>query len=146
SDLTTGYTFQFTIGVQREIAQNLILTTDFVRRRAVHFGGTDAGFGVDINRFQRPKVTSIDPVTQTVTFVRDPIIPVCTPQQAFIPKFPCSTSFILGYWSGLNTTYTGLLVKLDKRFTNGLQFTGSYAFSRYTNNVNVGPGAVSLDN
>jgi hypothetical protein len=146
SDLTTGYTFQTTIGVQREIARNLILTTDFVRRRAVHFGGTDAGFGVDINRFQRPRVTLVDPVTQAVTFVRDPVIPACTPQQALIPKFPCSTSFILGYWSGLNTTYTGLLVKLDKRFTNGLQFTGSYAFSRYTNNVNVGPGSVSLDN
>jgi len=146
SDLTTGYTFQTTIGVQREIAQNLILTTDFVRRRAVKFGGTDAGFGVDVNRFQRPRVTAVDPVTQSVTFVRDPVIPICTAQQVAIPKFPCSSSVILGYWSGLNTTYTGLLVKLDKRFANGWQFTGSYALSRYSNNVNVGPGSVSLDN
>jgi hypothetical protein len=146
SDLTTGYTLQTTIGVQREIAQNLILTTDFVRRRAVKFGGTDAGFGVDVNQFQRPRVTSVDPVTQSVAFVRDPIIPACTPQQVAIPKFPCSSSVILGYWSGLNTTYTGLLVKLDKRFANGWQFTGSYAFSRYTNNVNVGPASVSLAN
>jgi hypothetical protein len=37
-------------------------------------------------------------------------------------------------------------VKLDKRFDNGWQFTGSYAFSRYTNNVNVGAGSVSMDN
>jgi hypothetical protein len=37
-------------------------------------------------------------------------------------------------------------VKLDTRFANGWQFTGSYAFSRYTNNVNVGPGSVSMNN
>ena len=40
----------------------------------------------------------------------------------------------------------GFLVKLDKRFSGGLQFTGSYAFSRYMNNVNVGPGGVTPDN
>jgi len=146
SNFTTAYTFQVTLGVQREIAQNMILTADFVRRRAVHFGGSEAGFGVDINRFQRPRVTSVDPITQTVTFVPDPIIPACTTQQVLTPKFPCSSSLILGYWSGLNTTYTGLLMKLDKRFSNGWQFTGSYAFSRQTSNVNVVANQVSLAN
>jgi hypothetical protein len=77
----------------------------------------------------------------------NPVIPFCTSlTQLNTPKFPCTSGPILGYWSGLNTTYTGLLVKLDKRFANGWQFTGSYAFSRYSNNVNVGPGSVSLDN
>ena len=37
-------------------------------------------------------------------------------------------------------------MKLDKRFSGGLQFTGSYAFSRYVNNVNVGPAGVTTDN
>ncbi len=147
SDLTTGYTFHTTLGVQREFAGNMILTADFVMRRAVKFGGTEAGFGVDLNRIQRPRVLAVDPVTQAVTNIPfDPIIPVCTPTQAAIPKFPCSTSAILGYWSGINTRYTGLLMKLDKRFASGWQFTASYALSRYTNNVNVGAGSVSLDN
>ena len=147
SDLTTGYTFHVTAGVQREVAKNMILTADFVMRRAVKFGGTEAGFGVDLNRFQRPRVTATDPVTQVVTFVQNPIIPVCAnATQLNTPKFPCSSSLILGYWSGISTRYTGLLVKLDKRFTNGWQFTGSYALSRYTNNVNVGVNGVTLDN
>jgi hypothetical protein len=147
SDLTTGYTFHVTAGVQREIARNMILTADFVMRRAVKFGGTEAGFGVDLNRFQRPRVTAIDPVTQVVTFTQNPVIPVCANlTQLNTPKFPCSSSLILGYWSGISTRYTGLLMKLDKRFSNGWQFTGSYALSRYVNNVNVGAASVSIDN
>lgn len=149
SDLTTGYTFHITAGVQREIRRNMILTADFVMRRAVHFGGTEAGFGVDLNRAARPLPVSVDSVTQVVTLspLMNPVIPFCLNNtQINTPKFPCSTSAILGYWSGINTRYTGLLVKLDKRFANGWQFTGSYALSRYVNNVNVGVGGVSLDN
>jgi hypothetical protein len=148
SDLTTGYTFQVTAGVQREVARNMILTADFVRRRAVHFGGTEAGFGVDLNMFGRASANqAVNPTTGAVTFVRNPIIPVCTSNtQLNTPKFPCSSGAIIGYWSGINTTYTGLLVKLDKRFSNGWQFTGSYALSRYTSNVTINPLATSLAN
>jgi hypothetical protein len=146
SDLTTGYTFHVTAGVQREIKRNMILTADFVMRRGVHFGGTEAGFGVDINHFLKPKVTATDPVTQAVTFTQDPVLPVCTATQLATPKFPCSSSLILGYWSGISTRYTGLLMKLDKRFSNGWQFTGSYALSRYWNNTNSSVNAVSIFN
>ncbi len=149
SDLTTGYTFHVTAGIQREIARNMILTADFVMRRAVHFGGTEAGFGVDLNRAARPLVVATDPLTQVVTTspLARPIIPFCTTTaQTNDPKFQCSTGAILGYWSGISTRYTGLLVKLDKRFSGGWQFTGSYALSRYVNNVNVGPGGVTPDN
>ncbi len=146
SDLTTGYTFHVTAGVQREIARNMILTADFVMRRAVKFGGTEAGFGVDLNRSTRPTVTATDPITQAVTFAETPTLPFCTPAQAAIVRFPCTAGAILGYWSGISTRYTGLLMKLNKRFSNGWQFTGSYAFSRYVNNVNVGAGGVSLAN
>src|SRR5262249_997091 len=148
SDLSTGYTFHTTAGVQREIAQNMILSVDFVRRRAVHFGGTEAGFGVDLNMFNRASANqAVNPTTGVVTYVRNPIIPICAnATQLNTPKFPCSWGLIRGYWSGINTTYTGLLAKLDKRFTNGLQFTAAYAFSRYTNNVNVLANGVSMVN
>ncbi len=147
SDLTTGYTFHVTAGVQRELARNMILTADFVMRRAVKFGGTEAGFGVDLNRAARPRVIATNPVTQVVTFAMNPVIPFCASiTQLNTPKFPCSSGAILGYWSGINTRYIGLLMKLDKRFSGGWQFTGAYAFSRYTNNVNVGVGGVTTDN
>jgi hypothetical protein len=149
SDLTTGYTFHVTGGIQREILPNMILTADFVMRRAVKFGGTEAGFGVDLNRAARPNVAATDPITQVVTLnpLGRPIIPFCINNtQLNTPKFPCSSGAILGYWSGINTRYTGLLMKLDKRFSGGWQFTGSYALSRYTNNVNVTVGGVTPDN
>jgi hypothetical protein len=147
SDLMTGYTFQVTAGVQREVLRNTILSVDFVRRRAVGFGGTEAGFGVDLNLFNRASRNQVvNPTTGVVTYVRNPILPICTAAQLATPKFPCSSSLFIGYWSGINTTYTGLLAKLDRRFSNGLQFTGAYAFSRYTNNVNVGATSISMLN
>ena len=147
SDLTTGYTYQATIGVQREVARNMILSVDFVRRRAIHLGGTEAGFGVDLNNFSRSSANqAVNPTTGVVTYVLNPILPICTAAQLATPKFPCSSSLIIGYWSGINTTYTGLLAKLDRRFANGLQFTAAYAYSRYTNNVNVTATSVSLTN
>jgi hypothetical protein len=146
SDLTTGYTFHVTAGIQREFARNLIFNADFVMRRAVHFGGTEAGFGVDLNQSSRPRVISTDPITQVVTFAPNPTVPFCTGSQASIVRFPCTAGGVLGYWSGINTRYTGLLLKLDRRFSNGLQFTGSYAFSRYTSNTNLTVGNLSLAN
>jgi hypothetical protein len=125
----------------------MILSVDFVRRRAVKFGGTEAGFGVDLNMFNRASANqAVNPTTGEVNYVRNPILPICSATQLNTPKFPCSSGLILGYWSGINTTYTGLLAKLDRRFSNGLQFTGAYAFSRYTNNVNVLATGVSLLN
>ena len=132
SDLTTSYTFHVTAGVQREVARNLILSADFVMRRGIHFGGADTFYQVDVNRFNRAsKDQAVNPTTGAVTYVRNPVIPICTAAQASIPKFPCSTGQILQYRSALNSRYRGLLVKLDKRFSNDFQFTTSYAWSRY---------------
>jgi len=149
SDNTTGYTFHVTAGVQRELMRNMILSADFVMRRGVHFGGTEAVFGMDLNRAQRPRVAAIDPITQVVTLnpLMNPIIPFCLNNtQLNDPKFQCSSGAILGFWSGVNTRYTGLLMKLDKRFSGGWQLTSSYALSRYVSDLNVGIGQTTTDN
>ncbi|MGH8245139.1 MAG: carboxypeptidase regulatory-like domain-containing protein, partial [Gammaproteobacteria bacterium] len=76
-DTTTAYTGHVTFGVQRELVRNMIVQADFVMRRGLHFGGPHSIFAVDMNRYERRKVQSIDPVTGAVTSVRDPVIPLC---------------------------------------------------------------------
>jgi len=127
----TPYTFHVTGGVQREIVRNTVLSADFVMRRAVAFGGPHGIFDVDLNRFLRPQVLSVNPATGVVTFRRNPVIPECAAAQRNDPKAQCSTGQIFVYRSAANFRYTGLLVKLDKRFSNSYQFTASYALSRY---------------
>jgi hypothetical protein len=51
-------------------------------RRYVKLGPLQDVFVLDANRFNRPLATGVNPTTGEVSFVRDPVIPLCTPAQA----------------------------------------------------------------
>ncbi len=146
-DTRTPYTIHVTAGVQREVARNMVLSTDFVMRRGVAFGGPHGFFDIDNNRFNRARVTFTDDVTQAVTFVQNPIIPQCTLAQRADPKAQCSNGPLTVLMSASNSRYYALNVKLDKRFANRYQFTASYALSRY-NSWNPSPlgGVTNFNN
>ncbi|HEY9433908.1 MAG TPA: TonB-dependent receptor [Blastocatellia bacterium] len=131
----TPYTIQVTTGVQREVMRNMVVTADFVMRRGVAFGGPHSLFEVDYNRFNSVRVTGADAVTQVPTTVSTRVIPACPtspPLARRNPALQCSTGQIGVYQSGSNTRYTGLHVKLDKRFADSYQITAAYAYSYYT--------------
>jgi hypothetical protein len=115
------------IGVQRQLGSNMVLTVDYVRRV---FNHVDLG-EIDQNRYNR-----------YINGVQTPVIPKCTPAQASTPGVECSNGPIT-FWSPYGRTlYGGLLARLDKRFSNHLQFTASYSL-----NDNHGYGGLwNLDN
>ena len=136
---TTGYAIHVNAGVQQELTASLTLSADYVMRRYLHLGGFQGVFSVDRNQFNRPRVTGVDPNTGVVSFVRDPVIPLCTPAQAAAlnPRDQCSTGAISVYGGNADYRYQALQVKLDKRFSSRLQFTGSYALAKNTGFVAV---------
>jgi hypothetical protein len=138
-DHTTAYAIHVNAGIQQELTPSLTLSADYVMRRYVHMGGFQGVFSVDRNQFNRPRVTGVDPNTGVVSFVRDPVIPLCTPAQAAAlnPQDQCSTGAITVYGGDANARYQALQVKLDKRFSSRLQFTGSYALAKNTGFVAV---------
>lgn len=133
-DSTTAYSIHLNGGIQRELRPNLVLTADYVMRRYLHVGALQGVFSIDRNRFNRPRVTGVDPNTGVVSFVRDPVIPLCSLAQtnAFDPKDNCSTGSINIFSSGANSRYQGLHLKLEKRYSAGLQFAVGYAYARNT--------------
>ena len=101
-----------TVGVQREVARDLVISADFVVRKFSNFG-TPPGL-IDPNHFSS---------------IRGPALPICSTAEAVDPKALCSLGPI-GLTSGIGAaTYHGLLVRADKRFSHGLQFLASYAYS-----------------
>ncbi len=128
----TPYSINVSGGLQREIAPNLTVTADFVMRRSLKFGGLHSLFFIDRNRFNRARLSAVDPVTGRGNTAPNPIIPVCTPAQVADPKAVCSTGTIGVSHAGANFRYTGLHVKVDRRFSNRFLFVGSYALSKYT--------------
>lgn len=138
----TPYSMNFSLGFQREIAQNLVLQADWVRRRSVKFGGQHSVFIYDRNRFNRASISEVDPVTGRGSTTPNPIIPVCTGTQSLDPKAVCSVGNINISHSGAMYTYTGLHVKVDRRFSNRYLFVASYALSKYTGHN----GIINYDN
>lgn len=117
--LPNASSFQTTLGIQRQLAPDFVITADFVYRHFAHIGG---GFpsGMDVNHFSA---------------ARGPVLPLClTPDQRTDPTASCSLgpiSSAVGIGEG---QYRGLLVRTEKRYSHGWQFLGSYAYSSGTGN------------
>lgn len=148
------YTFQIDVGLQREVMHNLSISADYVMRRGVGFGAGVSGFDQffpDVNRWNRffgynlsaaGTATLIQPVPGVT---RNPIIPQCTPAQSALSRTnptafaaaQCSLGPIQYGLPGILSRYQALQIKVDQRFTHGVQFTGSYALSRYWTLVSI---------
>ncbi len=106
-----SYSRHMSLGVQRELMPNLVLTADFVYR---HFFNQEIG-AIDYNRFNR---------------AAGPVIPRCTAAQSSNPAAMCSNGPIEFRAPVGRSDYKALLVKLDKRFAQRYKFTVSYALAR----------------
>jgi hypothetical protein len=137
---TTAYSIQANGGVQRELGRGFILTADYVLRRYVHVGPLQGVYSIDRNRFNRPRVTGVDAGTGAVSFVRDPIIPVCSFEQsiALSANDDCSTGPINMFASGANFRYQGVHIEIEKRYDSRRQFTLGYAFSHHSGFIDGG--------
>ncbi len=131
-DVTTSYSIQASVGIQTELRPNLVLTADYVLRQYYQVGPLQNTYIIDRNRFNRPRVTGVNPDTGVVSFVRDPVIPLCTAAQsvALNPKDQCSTGPINVFSSGARYRYQGLHMTLERRWSDGLQFLAGYAYSQ----------------
>ena len=136
---TTAYAIHGNAGIQQELMPSLVFSADYVMRRYVHVGGFQGASLVDRNHFNRPLVRGVDPNTGVVSFVRDPVIPLCTAAEAAAlnPQDQCSTGAITVYGGDANYRYQALQLKLDRRFSARLQFTLSYALAKNTGFVAV---------
>lgn len=107
--------YQMSVGIQRELPFNMVLTADFVRRIFVN---TLLG-ELDYNRFNR-----------RINGVQTPVIPRCTSAaQVNDPSANCSSGSITFWTPAGRSVYNALLVKLDKRMSNRFLFTASYALT-----------------
>ena len=120
---TLGRSYQSSLGVQRELGHDMVLTADWARRQGAHFNLTN---DLDINH-----------TNWFVNGATQPIIPVCTPAQRYIPGQECVQGPINEWTPEGRSVYEALLVKVQKRFSHRIQGQLSYAFQNldtdYTN-------------
>jgi hypothetical protein len=100
----------FNLGIQHQLASDLVVSGDFVWRHSIHEDFEVNG--VDLNRWQR---------------VTGPVIPPCDASEAFDPTAMCSLGPIPFREPVGKSRYKALLVKVDKRISKHYQFVASYA-------------------
>jgi len=113
------------VGLQRQIATDFVVSADFAYRHFLHLGAA-----VDLNHYDS---------------IRGPVVPKCAGEtQMQDPQAFCSNGPINVQESSGRSTYKGLLVRADKRFSHAFQMLASYAYSSNTG-TNTGSG-FDLDN
>ena len=104
------YSEHASIGIEREVRTDFVVTADFVFRQYMHTLISDT----DLNHYYS---------------AAGPVIPNCTGSQALIPLYECSTGPIFTDISGGRNHYKGLLLKANKRFSHRTSGQLSYAYS-----------------
>jgi hypothetical protein len=123
ADLPATTALHINFGVQREIARDFVISADFAFRHFDHVGMGQ----LDLNHFFRAVSRG------------GPVIQGCTPAQRIDPLVDCSNGVINIQANVGRTSYKGLLVRADKRFSRGFQLLGSWAYSSNTG-TNIGRG------
>ncbi len=114
-DYPVQRSYHMNIGIQHQLRYDMVLSVDFVRRVFVN---TLLG-ELDYNRFNR-----------RINGVQTPVIPRCTSAaQVSDPNAQCSNGAITFWTPAGRNVYNAMLVKLDKRMSNRILFTASYALT-----------------
>lgn len=142
----TPYTIQVDLGLQREVMRNLSISADFVMRRGVGFGSGHSGFDqmfTDLNLWNRfvPNTYTLaaSGSANLASLVRNPVIRPCTGAENLLSRtnprafaaIPCSNGEIQYGMPGILSKYKALQIKVDKRFSRGVQFGAAYSLSDY---------------
>jgi hypothetical protein len=133
--LPTSSALHVNLGIQKEIARDFVVSTDFAYRHFIHLalgGDPVTGGAIDLNHFES---------------ARGPVIPKCVGTQRDDPQALCSNGAINVQVAAGRVTYKGLLLRADKRLSHGFQLLGSYAYSSNTGTNGTGAGSgFNLDN
>jgi len=104
------YSEHASVGIQRELRTDFVVSADFVFRQYLHQMIRDT----DLNHYYS---------------AAGPVIRACTGAQAADPLAECSTGVIQAIISGARSHYKGLLLKANKRFSHRTSGQLSYAYS-----------------
>lgn len=147
----TPYMQAWNFGVQREV-KNILVDLNYVGTKGTHlyFGGAGTlnylGPGVEN--------LSADQITQLNSFVTNPFYGIITnpasslsaatvQQSQLLKPYPQFTGFSGNDPPWANSIYHSLQVRVEKRFSSGLQVLGTYVFSKSIDDASVACGCTT---
>jgi hypothetical protein len=149
---STPYIQTWNFGIQREFKGNILADVNYVGAKGTHlyFGGAGT-----IN-YLGPWVENLnaDQIAQINSFVSNPFYGIITNPASSLSNATVQQSQLLKpypQFSGLsgndppwaNSIYNALQVRVEKRFSNGLQLLGAYVYSKSIDDSSVACGCTT---
>jgi hypothetical protein len=145
----------WSLGMQRQLANNLILTVDYIGKKGTHlyYQGLNT---LDILPIQVEKYTPAQ-MNALVSYVPNPFASILT--GPYYSNSSLTSPTVQGYQLALpypqftgvttdeppvaNSIYNALQITLEKHYSNGLQIAASYTFSKSIDDSSIYDGNVS---
>ena len=151
-DSTTPYEQAWSFGIQRELPSNILLDVSYLGKKGTHlyFGGAGSlnFLGPQIEHYSSAQISNL------LTYVHNPFFGVITDPNSSLSSetvpayqlqlpFPQFTGFGGDDPPWANSIYNALQVKLEKRFSRGLQFLVSYTWSKSLDDASSTSGNIT---
>ncbi len=140
----------WSIGLQRQLPGNLVITANYVGTKGTHLYFANAGnldiLPQSVENLSSAGITALNTVvanpfygriTDPNSSLRNPTVPAWQLQLPY-PQF---TGFGPATAPWANSSYNALQLQVDKRFSHGLQVQGAYTWSKSIDDASVTSGS-----
>lgn len=151
-DSLAPYEQAWSLGIQQELPSSILLDVSYIGKKGTHlyFGGAGG------MNFLGPQIEhySQDQISGLLTYVNNPFYGIITDPNSSLSSdsvpayqlqlpFPQFTGFNGDDPPWANSIFNAMQVKVEKRFSHGLQFLVSYTWSKSLDNASTTGGSVS---
>jgi carboxypeptidase family protein/TonB-dependent receptor-like protein len=151
-DSTTPYEQTWSFGIQREVPWNILIDANYIGKKGTHlyFGGAGSlnFLGPQIEHYTADQISALN------TYVPNPFAGIITdpnsslsnptvPASQLQLRFPQFTGFGGDDPPYANSIYHAVQLRVEKRFSHGLQFLVTYAWSKSIDDASSTSGNVT---
>jgi len=142
----------WTFGIQHELPSNILLDVSYLGKKGTHlyFGGAGGldYLGPQIEHYTSSQITALN------TYVNNPFYGIITnpnsglssqtyPASQFQLPYPQFTGVSVDDPPWANSIYNAMQIKVEKRFSHGLQFLATYVWSKSIDEASTTSGNVT---